>query len=155
MDHLELATRWRDIEAHFAGAPTGSQDVDQVIRARLADVRSREPSIDHDTTIPDPWEMNLFIAVCQRYGLRVYRKPRRPKTTVVVVVPASVYQALLWPLFEALADAQADALRWLTTRAMDDAIHTERLHIDDQGTVTLTDRDGHVVGTGRIKLESS
>lgn len=44
------------------------------MRARLADLRTREQDIVLVYSLPYPWKRKLFLALCRRYGLKPYRE---------------------------------------------------------------------------------
>jgi hypothetical protein len=120
MDKKSLAEELRTIEARFAG--TGVEASADRIRARLAEARSREGDIVLKYTIPDPWEVKLFIAFCRRHGLAPFRRARMTNATVLVLAPEAFFQSTMWPQFEAMADALRAHLSRLTETAIREAI---------------------------------
>jgi hypothetical protein len=123
MDPASLAATLRQIEERYApitGVAQGEPRVD-IIRARLADVRTRERDIALSYTIPDPWEMVLFIALCRRLSLDPFRQPRRHQTSVSVLAPESFGRVALWPMFTDMADALRRHMRIVLDEALLDA----------------------------------
>jgi len=123
MEPASLAATLRQIQeryAHITGGPEGERRVD-IIRARLADVRTRERDIALSYTIPDPWEMALFIALCRRLGLDPFRQPRRHQTSVSVLAPEGFGRTTLWPMFADMADALRSHMRIVLDDALRDA----------------------------------
>jgi hypothetical protein len=62
------------IEALFAGASTTGERLAaeaalERVRARLAELRRRDPPIEMQFSMPDRWSRHLFLALCRRYGL--------------------------------------------------------------------------------------
>lgn len=102
MDEATLLDKLRKIEALHAGATTaGERDAARAaaerIKARLQEQRAREPEIILVYSLPDPWKRKLFLALCRRYGLTPYRKPRQRYSTVQVRAPRTFHQGTLWP----------------------------------------------------------
>jgi hypothetical protein len=85
--------------------------------------RAREADVELRYTIPDPWENALFIALCRRYGLRPFRRPRMHQTTILVRAPEAFFQNTIWPVFGALADALRNSLFRITDSAIREAIY--------------------------------
>ena len=130
MDEATLLDKLRKIEALHAGATSegernAARAVAERIRARLIEQRSQSPDISQTYSLPDPWERMLFIALCRRYGLRPYRKPRQRANTVMVDMPVAFHELTLWPEFVALADVLAGHLRDVTERVIHEAIHDD------------------------------
>jgi hypothetical protein len=127
MEPATLAVTLRQIEERYIGVTDeaeGKRRVD-VIRARLADVRTRERDIALSYTIPDPWEMALFIALGRRLGLDPFRQPRRHQTSVSVLAPESFGRTTLWPMFADMADALRSHMRIVLDEALGDAFEGE------------------------------
>lgn len=73
--------------------------------AYLASCQQRSPTIEAKISIPDPALQTVFEALCARYGLPVYRKPRQRKTTFTVSGPAPFIHDVLNVMFQQMADA--------------------------------------------------
>jgi hypothetical protein len=128
MDEAQLLEKLRRIEALHAGTSSaGEREAARLaaerIRARLAEVRGREPDVELVYSLPDPWTRKLFLALCRRYGLRPFRRYRQRASTVQVVAPASFQHLVLWPEFEALAAELGKHLEAITERVVREAIH--------------------------------
>jgi hypothetical protein len=128
MDESTLQEKLRKIEALHAGATSeGEREATRLaaerIRARLAEVRGREPDEVFTYTLPDPWTRKLFLALCRRYGLKPYRRPRQRYSTVQVSAPKSFQDKTLWPEFLALSDELTKHLSEITERVVREAIH--------------------------------
>lgn len=108
----QLRERLRKVEALFLGAATaGERDAAGAaaarLKARLAEVSRQEPPVELKFSLPDPWSVRLFVALCRRYGLKPYRYPRQHRTTVMVRAPRRVFDAVVWRQF---CDMHADLL---------------------------------------------
>ena len=75
------------------------------LRAYLASCRQRSPTIEAKISLPDPALQTVFEALCGRYGLPVYRKPRQRKTTFTVAGPGPFVHDVLNVMFQQMADA--------------------------------------------------
>lgn len=128
MDEATLEDKLRKIEALHAGTTnTGEKEAARLaaerIRARLAEVRSREPDVEMSYRLPDPWTRKLFLALCRRYGLTPFRRYRQRSSTVQVVAPRSFHEDTLWPEFQALSEELRNHLSDITERVIRETIH--------------------------------
>ena len=128
MDEAALQEKLRKIEALHAGATSaGEREATRLaaerIRARLSEVRSREPDVEMVYSLPDVWTRKLFLALCRRYGLRPYRKYRQRHSTVQVMAPESFQRMTLWPEFVALSEELQKHLWEITDRVVRETIH--------------------------------
>ncbi len=131
-----LQARLRKIEALMAGAGTpGERDAAgaalERVKARLAEQAQRDPPVELQFSMPDAWSRQLFVALCRRYGLRPYRYPRQKRTTVIVRVPRGFNDTVLWPEFLELDRALSAHLQGVTTRIIQDAIHTDTSEVEE------------------------
>lgn len=128
MDEDRLLEKLLKIEALFAGTTSqgereAARQAAERIRARLIDVRGREPDVELVYTLPDPWTRKLFLALCRRYGLHPFRRYRQRSTTVQVIAPESFQNRTLWPEFLALSKELTAHLAAITDRVVREAIH--------------------------------
>jgi hypothetical protein len=136
VDEATLQEKLRRIEALHAGTTSdGEREAARLaaerIRARLAEVRAREPDIELVYTLPDPWTRKLFLALCRRYGLRPFRRYRQRYSTVQVVAPETFQQKTLWPEYLALAKELEKHFDELTERVVREAIHGDVSEADE------------------------
>lgn len=130
MQDSTLREKLRKIEALFAGAATpGERDAAQAamlrIKARLAELGHREPPVEMQFTIQDPWAARLFIALCRRYGLPPYRKPRQRRGTIMVRLPRAFADDILWPQFVQLNEVLRAHLSEITLKVIRDHVHAD------------------------------
>lgn len=129
-DEALLREKLRKLEALFAGAGTpGEKQAAEAglerIRVRLAELQRNDPPIEMQFSLMDIWSRKLFLALCRRYGLKPYRLPRQRMTTVMLRVPKTFVDQMLWPEFQEL---NADLVRYLdevTTRVIRDQVHRD------------------------------
>ncbi len=105
-----LRDKLRKIEALFAGAATDGEKTAagaaaERIRERLGRTSGTEKLEDTRFSIPDAWSLQLFIALCRRYGLRPFRHRRMHRQTILVNAPRSFVEQILWPEFQELNTA--------------------------------------------------
>jgi len=116
-----VGPKLRKIEALYAGAATAGEKAaagaaaDRIRRQFEATIK-KEAAEDYKFSIPDPWSRQLFIALCRRYGVRPFRRPRMHRQTVMVRAPASFVREVLWPEFEELSEALTTHLLEITER---------------------------------------
>lgn len=112
MREHDIRERLAKIEALFArGATAGERAAAgaamQRLQARLdtgAD-RAGEPEVELQYTLPDMWSVRLFVAVCRKHGVRPYRYPRQRRTTIMVRVRQSEFDATVGAQFGTLQRA--------------------------------------------------
>ncbi|RAI42626.1 hypothetical protein [Rhodoplanes roseus] len=125
-----LREKLKKIEALFAGAGTpGERSAAEAalhrVRARLKDAERHDPPIEMKFTVPDTWSVQLFVALCRRYGLSPYRYPRQRRTTVMLRVPRGFVDEVLWPEFTELDTALRAYLHEVTLRVIREEIHAD------------------------------
>ena len=119
----ELREKLRKIEALFAGSTFAGEKgaagaAAERIRAQLEQVEKREQAIETQFSLADPWSRRLFVAMCRRYGLPVYRYPRMKRQTLILKAPKSFVDRVLWPQFQQLNSALSEYLAEVTDRVI-------------------------------------
>ena len=122
-DEATLLDKLRKIEALHAGATSDGERIAAAfaadrIKERLAAWRAREPDIEMQYSLPDPWKRKLFVALCRRYGLKPYRQWRQRYSTVCVRAPEPFHKNTLWPQYRSLAEALSAHLEAITNRVI-------------------------------------
>jgi hypothetical protein len=122
-----LLEKLRKIEALHAGTNIdgereAARRAAERIRARLAELRDREPDQLFRYSLQDPWKRKLFVALCRRYGVTPFREPGRRYSTVLVRAPKTFQERTLWPEFLALSEELHAHLQELTERVIREAI---------------------------------
>jgi hypothetical protein len=125
-----LLEKLRKIEALHAGTKIdgereAARRAAERIRARLAELRSRESDQVFRYSLQDPWKRKLFVALCRRYGVTPYRESGRRYSTVLVRAPKTFQQQTLWPEFLALSEELHAHLEELTERVIREAINED------------------------------
>ena len=120
-DESLLREKLRKIESLFAGAATPGEKAAagaaaERIKARLHDAGMHELSEELKVGINDPWSRRLFIALCRRYGIRPYRYPRMHRQSLIVKIPRSFFDMVLWPEFNQVNAALTEHLSSVTDR---------------------------------------
>ncbi len=127
---LHLREKLRKIEALFAGAGTaGERDAAEAalqrVRARLDELERNDLPVEMQFSLGDQWSRKLFLALCRRYGLKPYRLYRQRVTTVMLKVPQTFVDQVLWPEFQELDAALAQYLNEVTNRIIRDEVHRD------------------------------
>ena len=125
MQDTALREKLRKIEALFAGAATpGERDAAEAamlrVRARLAEIERSEQPVEIQFSIQDHWAQRLFVALCRRYGLRPYRRPRQKRSTIMVRLPRAFSNQILWPEFLQLNEVLQAHLLDITVKLIRD-----------------------------------
>lgn len=112
---------------YFGAATSGERDAAEAaierLKAKLAESAKQDPPIEMKFSMPDSWSVQLFVALCRRYGLKPYRYARQRRTTVMVRAPRAYFEATVWQPFSVL---HADLLAYLeetTGRLIREAVH--------------------------------
>jgi hypothetical protein len=126
----QLREKLRKIEALFAGAGTAGERLAaeaalERVRARLAELGRRDPSIEMQFSMSDQWSRHLFLALCRRYGMRPYRYPRQRRNTVMVRAPKGFIDEVLWPEFTELDVALKAYLHDITLRVIREEVFAD------------------------------
>lgn len=93
-------------------------DVASWVRARLAESRARAPDVEVILAFTSEPLARVFLLLCRRYGIDVYRRSKRREARVMVRVPESFEQTVLGPLYASLADAVETHLIEVADHAM-------------------------------------
>jgi hypothetical protein len=122
-----LKEKLRKIEALFAGATLAGEKIAagaaaERIRAQLKEFQTREQAIEVQFRLPDPWSRRLFVALCRRYGLSVYRYPRMKRQSLVAKAPKSFVDRVLWPEFQQINEALSEYLAEVTDKVIRDEV---------------------------------
>ncbi len=132
----QLREKLRKIEGLFAGAGTaGERDAAEAalarVRAKLSDLESKEPAIEFQFSIPDPWSRHLLIALCRRYGLKPYRYPRQRKTSIMVRAPRRFFDDVLLREFRDLEKALQAYLREVTLKVIREEVFADTSDVQE------------------------
>ena len=88
----QLRDKLRKSAALFEGATTvgerqAAAAAMELIRKALEAAIKTQPPPETTFSLPDSWQRRLFLALCRRYGLELYRYRSQRHTTVVVRAP--------------------------------------------------------------------
>ncbi|MEF2074545.1 hypothetical protein [Consotaella aegiceratis] len=135
----QLREKLQKVEALYFGAGTaGERDAAgaalERLKDKLAEISRRDPPVEMQFSMPDPWAVRLFVALCRRYGIRPYRYPRQRRTTIMVRAPRQFFETMVWRQF---SDMHADL--WLHFEETTDRLIREAVHADttDADTVAM------------------
>ena len=117
----ELREKLRKIYALFEGATTpGERDAAAAainrVKTALAAEQKREQTVEMRFSLPDRWQRRLFTALCRRYGVEPYRYRGQRYSSLMVRVPRTFIDGVLWPEFLEIKKALDEYLNEATER---------------------------------------
>jgi len=125
-----LREKLRKVEALFAGASTKGEQMAageaiERIKKRLAESGHAQKPVEFRIALADGWSRRLFVALCRRYGLQPYRKRGQRHTTVMIRVPESFVNDVLWPEFQQLNAALREYLDAATNKIIREEVYKD------------------------------
>lgn len=123
----KLIEKLKLIEALFAGTTeTGekeaAREAAERIKNRLAKIQQTDTPVEYKFTLSNHWSRRLLVALLRRYELKPYRYPRQRHTTVMVKVPASFVDQVLWPEFQEINKTLTQYLNEITSKIISESI---------------------------------
>lgn len=142
-----LREKLRKIEALYAGAATpGERDAAEAalsrLRARLKAEAEAEAPVEMKFSLGDEWSRRLFLALCRRYGLEPYRYRRQRLTTVMVRLPVSFCDQVLWPEFCELDRELRGYLDAVTSRLIAEDVFADTGEARELDMTRIGDKQG-------------
>ncbi len=133
----KLRDRLRKLETLHAGATTpGEREAADAGRQRmlrrLAAMGQADPPVEYRFTFDNQWSRSLFCALLRRYGLTPFRYIGQRFTTVMVNVPCSFVDEVLWPEYLALNEAPVGQLDALAEAAIGEAVHGDASEAEER-----------------------
>ncbi|TCT00449.1 homeodomain-containing protein [Aquabacter spiritensis] len=133
----QLREKIEKVEALYFGAGTaGERDAAEAasarLKAKLAEISRQDPPVEMQFSMPDPWAVRLFVALCRRYGIRPYRYPRQRRTTIMVRASRGFFDAVVWRQF---AEMHSDL--WAHFEETTDRLIRGSVHSDTRDAETL------------------
>ena len=135
MTRDELIDKIRKVEALFTG--TDSPGERQAARGALDRLMAQLEAAPEEATawqfsLPDPWKRQLFLALIRRHGLKPFRLPRQRTSTIMVRVPRSVLDTVIWPQFTQLSSLLHDYLSEATRDIITRSVHGDVSEASEQ-----------------------
>jgi hypothetical protein len=126
----QLREKLRKVEALYFGAGTAGEReaagaASERLKARLTEIGRQDPAVEMQFSMPDPWAVRLFVALCRRYGIRPYRYPRQRRTTIMVRAPRRFFDTVVWRQFSELHSDLWSHFEATTERLISEAVHTD------------------------------
>lgn len=119
-------------DAGTAGEREAAGAASERLKIRLAEIGRQDPAVEMQFSMPDPWAVRLFVALCRRYGIQPYRYPRQRHTTIMVRAPRRFFDTVVWRQFSEL---HADL--WRHFEMMTERLIIEAVHTDTSGAETV------------------
>jgi hypothetical protein len=132
LSEFDIQDKLRKIQALYEKASSvGEKEAAEAAKKRLTNATGTTPTPplaqeqirSHRCCLGDTWTVSLFIALARKHGLRVYRRYRQHRTTVMVDTTHSFLHKVLWPEFTALSVALNGYLNEATNRIIQEAVH--------------------------------
>jgi len=97
----------------------------------LRRTQGAEALVEMKFSLADLWSRQLFLALARRYGLRPYRYLRQKRTTVMLKVPPSFVDDVLWPEFVEINAALTEYLMAVTQKIIAEEVYGETADADE------------------------
>ena len=128
---MDIADKIRKIEALIAGAKSdGERQAAEFAKQRLQEKITAQP-MEYTVRLHSRWEKRLFVAICNKHGLRTYRYMRQKYTTAMVRVAKPFMDSVLWPEY----NKYAKILHKLTEEISTDLISKIHLVKEEDETI--------------------
>lgn len=85
---------------------------------RLEELKGVDPPVEYRFSLENQWSHRLFLAVCRHFGLKPFRYKRQRYTTVMLRVPTTFVDEVLWPMFEEYDQILTGHMEEITTRVI-------------------------------------
>lgn len=126
-DERKLIDKLHRIEALFARPGTAGERAAAAsaaarLRARLAELTTKEREVEMRFSVADDWSRRLLLALLRRYGIRPYRYHRQRRTTIMARMPRRFADQTLWPEYMELSKTLRRYLDEVTNRVIAEAI---------------------------------
>lgn len=140
---VQLREKLQKVEAlYFGASTTGERDAAEAaalrLKEKLAEIRRRDPPVEIQFSMPDPWAVRLFVALCRRYGIRPYRYARQRRTTIMVRAPRAFFDAVVWRQFSDIHTDLSMHFEETTDRLIRQAVHSDTTDAETVATPTAT-----------------
>jgi hypothetical protein len=135
MTRDDIIDKIRKVEALYTG--TDSKGEMQAARSALHRLQAQlsavpEEAVEFQFSLPDPWKRQLFLALIRRHGLKPFRLPRQRTSTIMVRVPRSVLDTVIWPQFTQLSSLLHDYLSEATRDIITRSVHGDVSEASEQ-----------------------
>ena len=135
MTRDDIIDKIRKVEALYTG--TDSKGEMQAARSALDRLQAQlsavpEEAVEFQFSLPDPWKRQLFLALLRRHGLKPFRLPRQRTSTIMVRVPRSVLDTVIWPQFTQLSSLLHDYLSEATRDIITRSVHGDVSEASEQ-----------------------
>ena len=105
----EIVKQLAAVEAEMARARgldrSGGDSVTQTLRAYRVRLELSEAKIEARVTVHGPAMQALLVALGERFGVPVYRRPRQRATTLLLSGPPTFVHEVIGPMFQQMSDA--------------------------------------------------
>jgi hypothetical protein len=138
MTREELIEKIAKVEALYSG--TDSLGEKQAAGSALERLKSQlaaapEPLTEFKIKIDDPWQRQLFTALCRRNNLQPYRLYRQRRTSVMIHTTRSMLNDFLWPQFQELSNLLHNYLDEATRDIITRGVHGDLSEAEERQNI--------------------
>jgi hypothetical protein len=135
MTREELIEKIQKVEALFAGTSSAGEkqaagNALERLKAQLT--AAPEPLTEFQIKIEDPWQRQLFVALCRRNHLHPYRLPRQRRSSIMVRTTRSMLDQILWPQYLELSKLLHTYLHEATQDIIARGVHGDLSEAEEQ-----------------------
>jgi hypothetical protein len=88
--------------------------------------KAEKKTIEYTVTNTTTWKKKLFVAICNKHGLKTYRYKRQKYSTSMVRVSQVYMDEILWPEFKKYADLFEDMVSEITSDLVQKIYHGDQ-----------------------------
>lgn len=88
----------------------GERQAATLAKERILRRQAQEP-IEYRLRLRSPWQKNLFLTLCKKYGLRAYRYPKQSHNTAMVRAAPALMDELLLSELKKYSDMLQDLIQ--------------------------------------------
>jgi hypothetical protein len=85
--------------------------------------RNASSNVEMRFSLPDRWQRRLFTALCRRYGVEPYRYRGQRYSSLMVRLPRSFIDGVLWPEFLEIKQVLDEYLNEATERIIREEVY--------------------------------
>jgi hypothetical protein len=138
MTRDEIIEKIAKVEALFSGTDSHGEkqaagSALERLKAQLAAVP--EPPTEFKIKIDDPWQRQLFIALCRRNNLEPYRLYRQRRSSIMIRTTRSMLNHFLWPQFQELSKLLHNYLDEVTRDIIARGVHIDLSEAEERQNI--------------------
>jgi hypothetical protein len=141
MTRDEIIEKIAKVEALFSGTDSHGEkqaagSALERLKAQLAAVP--EPPAEFKIKIDDPWQRQLFVALCRRNNLQPYRLYRQRRSSIMIHTTRAMLNGFLWPQFQELSKLLHTYLDEATRDIIARGVHVDLSEAEERQNIAGT-----------------